>query len=111
MKIYRDKNIEEVISVEIEYKILDQENWAKIELTPNEYFEEIDESECVNSQRLSEEYNFDAIPKYFHAVEYLDCKLSEIQYTKLTIVDLSKSAKLVQSETFWNEGNNRIIST
>ena len=103
--------MEEVIFVEIEYKMLNQQNWEKIQLTPYEYFETIDEDEYLDSKPLNEEYDFDSVPKYFHAVEYIGCKLSEIEHTKVTIVDLSKNIKLIQSETFWNEGNNRLIST
>lgn len=103
--------MEEVIFVEIEYKMLNQQTWEKIKLTPYEYFETIDEDEYLDSKPLNEEYDFDSVPKYFHAVEYIGCKLSEIEHTKLTIVDLSKNIKLIQSETFWDEGNNRLIST
>ena len=86
----------------------------KIKLTPGEYFETgaIDENGNLDTEieTLDKEYDFDSIPEYFHAVAYIGCKLSEIEPTKLTIVDQSKNMKRIQSETFWNEGNNRLIS-
>ncbi|MBD2768906.1 hypothetical protein IC235_13510 [Hymenobacter sp. BT664] len=105
--------MKEILLVEIEYKMLNTRNWAKIKLTPDEYFEKIitDEDINLNSERLNVEYDFDSVPKYFHAVEYIGCKLSEIEHTKLLIVGPSKNITLIRSETFWNGGSNRLIST
>ncbi|AFZ24524.1 hypothetical protein Cylst_2294 [Cylindrospermum stagnale PCC 7417] len=101
--------MEEKLIIVIEYKMLNQPTCEKIEITPDEYFEPMDEDEYLDS--LNEEYDFDSVPKYFHAVDYIGCKLCEVEHTKLTIVDRTKDIKHICSETFWNGGDNRTILT
>ncbi len=99
------------ILVWIEYKLVDNVDWKKIELTPDEYFDPLDEEDDVNSNGSIEEYDFDSVPKYFHAIDYIGCNIWDVEHTKVTILDISKQIKHIQSETFWNGGQNRIILT
>src|SRR5262249_33848733 len=51
----------------------------------------------------------DSVPKYNHAVDYLDIDRRLIRNTIIKLRDSQTTATLTITETFWNEGKNRII--
>ena len=59
-KLTKADNIEKVIFIENEYKILKQQNWERIKLTPYEYFE------TINKIAKSKSANFSAINQMCH---------------------------------------------
>lgn len=85
------------ISIKLEYMLLDSNIWASVTLLPEEYFD-LDPDE---------EITLDCVPKYNHAIDYLDC--DKVCNTRLEISDLSTKATRGITETFWNDGKNRII--
>ena len=87
------------VTIRIEYKLLNSEQWHSVIFSPNEYFD-------LDSD---EEIEWDCVPIHNHAVDYLDVDYSLIQYTKSTIVDSKLSVTCITTETFWNSGKNRII--
>jgi len=90
-------------------------------LTAEEYFEPIDiyvdfnadgtMSELTEDELLERSsHDIDSIPMYLLALEYLRLSSCQLEHTKLTICDKKENSSLIQSETFWEEGKNRIIS-
>lgn len=70
-------------------------------LTPEEYFE----------LEPGEEASIQSIPRYNHAIDYLDIEARSVQNTRLQISDSEARQKTVVMETFWKSGENRIIET
>ncbi|BAZ16700.1 hypothetical protein NIES4071_85780 [Calothrix sp. NIES-4071] len=99
------------ISIWIEYKLVNNPDSLKIEIAPEDYFEPLDEDEDPDFNNADEEYDYDSVPKYFHAIEYIGCEISDVEHTKVTILDERNSIEYIQSETFWNKGEDRMIMT
>jgi hypothetical protein len=91
-------NTEYSIHITIQYK-LESNNWVTIELNPDEYFE----------LEPDEKVELDSVPRYNHAIEYLDVEQHQILATKITLIDEQIKAKLSIIERFWNQGKNRLI--
>jgi hypothetical protein len=89
------------ISITIEYKFINSSEWHNLEFSPDEYFD-LDPDENVE---------WDCVPFYNHAIDYLDVDKSIVQYTRETIIDLKAGVTSIATETFWNNGENRIITT
>jgi hypothetical protein len=53
--------------------------------------------------------DIDDVPHYDHAVEYLDVDISQIENTRITLLEEGSGLKRVITETFWNRGKNRVI--
>jgi hypothetical protein len=99
------------ISIWIEYKLVNNPDTLKIKMAPEDYFEPLDEDENPDFDYADEEYEYDSVPKYFHAIEYIGCEISNVEHTKITILDERNGIEYIQSETFWNKGDNRMIMT
>ena len=99
----------ENLLISIEYKLAGDIDSRKLALKPDEYFEPIDD-EALDSD-LKEEFDYDSVPKYFHGLDYIQYNSGEVEYTKITMIDSSKNIKYIQSEVFWNNGENRVILT
>ena len=109
------------ISITIDYKLAKSGVCGRLQLTAEEYFEPIDiyvdfnadgtMSELTEDELLElSEHDIDSIPMYLHAWEYLPLSSCQVEHTKLSICDKKENSSLIQSETFWEEGKNRIIS-
>lgn len=98
------------ISIWIEYKLVNNPDSLKIQIAPEDYFEPLDEDEDPDFN-TDKEYDYDSVPKYFHAIEYIGCETSNVENTKITILDERNGIEYIQSETFWNKGENRMIMT
>lgn len=92
-------NPESDMHITIEYQLIDSTNWDCLELTPEDYFE----------LELDEKIDLDSIPKYNHAIDYLDLERNQIQATKLILTYEATKAKHCIIERFWNQGENRLI--
>ena len=87
------------VSITIEYQILGSTKWESVELSPEDYFD-LDEGE---------EIVWDSVPMRNHAADYLGVDKSKIGSTKLKITDSSTQVTKLITETFWNNGKNRVI--
>jgi hypothetical protein len=87
------------IQIAIEYKLNNSLHWQSVELTPSEYFD----------LEPDEKIELDCIPKYNHAIEYLNCQPEQILATKLILIDQTVQSKRLIVERFWNGGENRLI--
>jgi hypothetical protein len=93
MKYYSD------IQVTIDYKLINSDRWESVEISPDVYFE-LDPGE---------EIELNSIPRYNHAIQYLNLAPKTILITKLTLVDKLRNNERLIVETFWNNGENRVI--
>ena len=82
----------------LEYQLIGSERWEVIELLPEEYFD-LDPDEKIEWNR---------VPMYDQAVEYLDIKRKQLSHTKLKIVDDEANVTKAITTTFWNNGENSI---
>jgi hypothetical protein len=87
------------IQIAIEYKLNNSIHWQSVELTPSEYFD----------LEPDEKIELDCIPKYNHAIEYLNLQSERIVATKLILIDPTAESKRFIVERFWNGGENRLI--
>jgi hypothetical protein len=85
--------------VTIEFKLQGSEEWLSIPLSTDQYFDlEPGERPSMNS-----------VPDYVHAVQYLKVPRESVHMTRLTLEDSSDQARRFITETFWNQGENRVI--
>lgn len=88
------------VQVTLKYKTLSSNaDWQFVELAPQEYFD-LEPDEAVE---------IDSIPEYNHAIDYLGLDSSEIDTTVLILTDEEREARRAITETFWNNGQNRLI--
>ena len=86
------------ITITIEYKLINSTEWHLVEFSSDEYFD----------LEPDEKVEWDCVPLYNHGIDYLDIDKTLVQYTKITIIDLDAKVTNIATETFWNQGNNRI---
>jgi len=87
------------VQVTLKYKTLSNADWQFIELAAQEYFD----------LEPDEEVEIDSIPEYNHAIDYLALDSSQIETTMLILTDEERQARRAITETFWNNGQNRLI--
>lgn len=87
------------ISITLEYNLIGNSQWVSIKLRPEEYFD----------LEPGEEVELDCVPKFSNTVDYLDFDSTQLQGTKLTLFDQETGSSRIFTETFWNEGKNRVI--
>jgi len=87
------------IQISIEYKLVDNSCWESLELTADEYFD----------LEPDERPELDSIPKYNHALDYLNLESQRVSATKISLIDENMAAKRLIVEKFWNGGKNRLI--
>ncbi len=90
------------LSISIEYKTIDSSQWHIIELLPEDYFYLVD-------LEPDEVLEWDSVPEYDDAIDYLDIEPNLVSNTRLRISDIEAQITKVITETFWNQGNNRIV--
>lgn len=86
-----------VLYVDIYYKILGETVWNILKLSAEDYFD-LDENEYAE---------IDSVPKYAHAIDYLPNK--DIVGTKVIIEDTISNKKRMIITTFWNNRENYVI--
>jgi hypothetical protein len=84
------------MQISIEYKIKESTEWKAITLSIDEYLD-LEPDEEIE----------DCIPLYDHAIDYLDVDRKSISNTKLIVREANGQLEIT-TETFWNQGNNRI---
>lgn len=89
----------ESVSVNIKYKLVNEQSWVNLAISPQEYFD-LEEHEKIE---------VDSIPIYNHALDYINKNKKEIEITQIAIYDHIKHARIIITETFWDNQNNRII--
>jgi hypothetical protein len=87
------------VHISIEYKLVNSSQWHLVKLLPEDYFD-LD---------VDEEIEWDCVPEYDHAIDYLDIDKTSISCTKISIIDSKAEVTKTITETFWNQGKNRII--
>src|SRR5262249_49510069 len=68
-------------------------------LTPDEFFE----------LEPGERATMDSVPRQNHGIDYLEFAPQTIRMTRITIIDDVQKSVRVICETFWNNGQNRVI--
>lgn len=87
------------IQVEIYYQLIDSRDWIFLEVTPDEYFD----------LEPDEQVELDSLPRYNHAIDYLDVENERVIATKIILIDEILKAKRSIVERYWNHGRNRAI--
>jgi hypothetical protein len=87
------------ITITVEYKLSNSAEYCEVELEPEEYFD----------LELNEKAEWDSVPKFNDTLDYLNIDKEKVQYIKTTIMDQETNTNLCFVDTFWNQGENRII--
>lgn len=87
------------VRIFLEYKLINSSQWHCVEMSPEDYFD-LDPDE---------EIEWNCIPEYEHGIDYLNIDRASILSTKITIIDPKVEVTKIITETFWNQGQNRII--
>jgi hypothetical protein len=88
------------MKTEIRYKLLESAHWIHYPISPEQYFEPLDEDRS---------YAWDDVPRHLHAVDFLPIPRTEVSETALRIWDPHDHLRLTISTVFWNAGRNVII--
>ncbi len=91
------------IRIKLGYKLLGSKEWRSIDFLPESYFE-LESDEIVG---------LDSNPFYNHVIDYLvedlEVQKESVMATKVHLSDeLTKQERLI-TESFWNNGRNRLI--
>jgi hypothetical protein len=92
-----DNAINNQMQISIAYKVKESTEWEMITLSPDEYLD-LEPGEEIE----------DCIPIYDHAIDYLDVDRKSISDTKIIVREANGQQQVI-TETFWNQGENRII--
>lgn len=87
------------ITINLQYRLTDAEDWQTLQLTPEEYFD----------LEAGEKPALDSVPEHNHVADYLDINPKTIRNTKVIVTDAAAQKNYMISETFWNSGQNRVI--
>jgi hypothetical protein len=83
----------------LEYKLQTSEGWKSVRLSPDQYFD----------LEPGEQPKVDSVARYNHGIDYLNFVPQDIRMTRLRIKDDMRQSTLTICETFWNNGQNRVI--
>lgn len=97
-KLFEQKD-QSSVQIMLKYKTLSHGDWQFVELAAQDYFD----------LEPDEEVEIDSIPEYNHAIDYLALDSSQIETTMLILTDEERQAHRAITETFWNNGQNRLI--
>jgi hypothetical protein len=88
------------MKIDIRYKLIESAEWIHYPISPNQYFESVDEPRS---------WEWDDVPRYLHAVDFLPVSKAEVSETELRIWDPDERLRLTICEVLWNSGLNRVI--
>ena len=87
------------MQITLEYKLVNSDAWETVRLASDDFFE----------LEPGEQATIDSVPKHNHGVDYLALEPPTVRTTRITIIDDVKKSNRVICETFWNNGQNRVI--
>jgi hypothetical protein len=87
------------VTIKIEYKLNNSTDWLEVNLDPEEYFD-LDPDE---------EVEWDCVPIFNHALEYLNIDKKLVKNTRITVIDHKANVNKCIVETFWHQGENTIV--
>ncbi len=87
------------LQIFIDYRTVDSQQWKTTEFSLEEYFD----------LSLDENIEWNSVPEYNHAVEYLDINSELVTHTRIRINDSNLGTMRTITTTFWNQGRNFII--
>ncbi len=90
--------LDNIVLINIQYKLEGQDIWMGFNLPPHQYFD-LDDGEDIE---------FDSIPMYEHAIDYIKDNVEKVVATKITISNEGKRSKRIITTTYWNEQKNSI---
>jgi hypothetical protein len=82
------------MDIKLTYKLINENSYHILNLTPEEYFD----------HKIGNKYKIDDVPKYIFVEEYLNFEVSEICFVKLNISNGLNY--LVIESNFWSNGKN-----
>jgi hypothetical protein len=92
------------ITINIDYKISNSPEWKTVALTPEEYFDK-----DYFEEYPDEEIEWDSVPEFNDALDYIDVDPEILSHTRITIFDNEKNISRTLSKALWNKGENFII--
>ena len=87
------------VKIIIKYKTTDEVEWKTVNFLPEEYFD----------LTINEKTEWNSVPEYDHAIDYLDVDLVSISNTQIRISDDELGIIRLITTTFWHNGQNRVI--
>ena len=87
------------VQILIDDKTIDSPEWITVEFSPEEYFD-------YDYIEPDEKVEWDCVPEYDRAIDYLDIELDRISKTHLRIIDRDAQVTREIKTTFWNKGDN-----
>ncbi len=94
-------NMYNYIYIKISYLISGLDEWKSLELSPHEYFD-FQYTDIHDS-------DIDSVPKYDHAIDYINIDKKEVSATILQLSDRISEERIEIRTSYWNDGNNMII--
>lgn len=91
------------IEIFIDYRMHGSSEWETVEFTPEEYYDHSyyeDDNDPVE---------WDSVPEWDEAIEYLDVDPVLVANTRLRICDTELGATRTITTIFWNYGRNQIV--
>jgi hypothetical protein len=92
------------VSIYIDYRLIDSPNWITVSIKPEEYFDK-----SYFEEYPDEEYEWDSLPEFEDAIDYLDIDLEKVSHTRIRIFDSKNNVSRTFSEALWNNGENYIV--
>jgi hypothetical protein len=86
------------VKVYIDYKLFGSSGWETVEFSPENYFD-LDPGE---------EIEYDCVPDFSHAIDYLDIDITLVSHTRVRVTDNELKKSRTTNSAFWNQGNNSI---
>lgn len=85
--------------IELRYKTISSARWVAQTLTPEQYFEPVNDRA----------FEWDDVPLHLHAVGYLPLAAAKVAQTEVRIWQPDDKLALMVEETLWNGGQNSIV--
>lgn len=88
-----------VLQIFIDYRMNNSSQWQTVEFSPEEYFD----------ISLDENIEWNSVPEYNHAIEYLNIDTKLVVNTRIRINDSNFGDMTTITTTFWNQGKNFVL--
>lgn len=90
-----------MINVKFVYKLIDNNKWKELHITPEEYFD-LDKDE---------EIEIWSAPNKMELIDYIEKEKDKVILIKVTIKNDKNNEALIFKQTFWNNQNNSFYET